>query len=235
MLHAGLDLSRKRLDVCLLSGQGELVRELTAFPDAPNHRPSLDSRPFFIETKSGSPDARSVHPPKIASAARYVSLPPHAYPRDHSAPQLASWRSGSHANATPRSAAATVLPCMGSPLRPWSSLLASREGAVRLVPRVEHPFDQSSAPRFRSRCLRAPSAFAVHPHGGTEMATGTVKWFSDEKGFGFITPDDSGKDVFVHHSAIQGDGFKSLAEGAKVSYDVEQGAKGPAAANVQAL
>jgi CspA family cold shock protein len=67
------------------------------------------------------------------------------------------------------------------------------------------------------------------------MATGTVKWFSDEKGFGFITPDDAGKELFVHHSAIQGDGYKSLAEGAKVSYDAEQGAKGPAAANVQAL
>jgi CspA family cold shock protein len=65
------------------------------------------------------------------------------------------------------------------------------------------------------------------------MATGTVKWFSDEKGFGFITPDE--EDLFVHHNAIQGSGFKSLTEGAKVSYDAEQGAKGPAAANVQAI
>ena len=67
------------------------------------------------------------------------------------------------------------------------------------------------------------------------MATGTVKWFNDEKGYGFITPDDQGKDLFVHHTAIAGSGFKSLAVGAKVSYDAEQGPKGPAATNVQTI
>lgn len=67
------------------------------------------------------------------------------------------------------------------------------------------------------------------------MPTGTVKWFSDQKGFGFITADDGSKDVFVHQTAIAGDGFRSLAEGAKVSYDVEQDAKGPRASNVQVL
>jgi CspA family cold shock protein len=62
-----------------------------------------------------------------------------------------------------------------------------------------------------------------------------VKWFSDKKGFGFITPDDSGPDLFVHQTAIQGNGFRSLAEGAKVSYHAERGPEGPAASNVQTL
>jgi len=67
------------------------------------------------------------------------------------------------------------------------------------------------------------------------MATGTVKWFNDDKGFGFITPDEGGKDLFVHYSAITADGFRSLAEGARVSFETEDGAKGPKAVNVSPI
>ena len=64
------------------------------------------------------------------------------------------------------------------------------------------------------------------------MASGTVKWFNDSKGYGFITPDEGTKDLFVHHSNIAGNGFKSLTEGAKVEYESRQGDKGPEATNV---
>lgn len=67
------------------------------------------------------------------------------------------------------------------------------------------------------------------------MATGTVKWFNDAKGYGFIAPDEGGKDLFVHHSNIVGEGFKTLAENAKVEYDAREGEKGPEATNVVAL
>ena len=67
------------------------------------------------------------------------------------------------------------------------------------------------------------------------MATGTVKWFNDAKGFGFITPDDGGDDLFAHFSEVQGNGFKSLQEGQKVSFEVKQGPKGKQAANIKPL
>ncbi len=67
------------------------------------------------------------------------------------------------------------------------------------------------------------------------MVTGTVKWFNESKGFGFISPDDGSADVFVHFSAIQGDGFRSLDEGQKVSYELENGPKGPQASQVTAV
>src|SRR4051812_26230684 len=87
----------------------------------------------------------------------------------------------------------------------------------------------------RSRRRTASPAFAVHIRRRNAMATGTVKWFNDDKGFGFVTPDEAGKDLFVHHTGINANGFKSLAEGAKVSYDAEAGDKGPKAVNVTAL
>jgi CspA family cold shock protein len=74
---------------------------------------------------------------------------------------------------------------------------------------------------------------AIQLYRGIFVITGTVKWFNDAKGFGFITPSDGSKDVFVHHSAVQGSGFKSLTEGQQVKFELEQGPKGPSASNVQ--
>ena len=70
---------------------------------------------------------------------------------------------------------------------------------------------------------------------GSSVGTGTVKWFSDEKGFGFITPDGGGRDLFVHFSGITGDGYRSLSEGSKVTFEEENGDKGPKAVNVQKI
>jgi CspA family cold shock protein len=95
---------------------------------------------------------------------------------------------------------------------------------------------ESSAGARRSELSQASSA-QQHAHVVEEqhMPTGTVKWFSDEKGFGFITPDDGAKDLFVHHTGINGEGFRTLREGARVSYEAEDGDKGPKAVNVSIL
>ena len=76
-------------------------------------------------------------------------------------------------------------------------------------------------------------SFQFNQDRGISVITGTVKWFNEGKGFGFISPQDGSKDVFVHYSAILGTGFKALTEGQQVTFDVQQGPKGPAAANVQ--
>ncbi|MGZ4411563.1 MAG: cold-shock protein [Gaiellaceae bacterium] len=67
------------------------------------------------------------------------------------------------------------------------------------------------------------------------MATGTVKWFNNDKGYGFITPEDGGKDLFVHHTGIAGEGYKSLPEGARVEYEATDSPKGPQATNVRVV
>lgn len=75
----------------------------------------------------------------------------------------------------------------------------------------------------------------AYDKGGDRMAIGTVKWFNSEKGYGFITPEDGSKDLFVHFSGIEGEGYKSLNEGQKVEYEASQGQKGPQASRVRVV
>jgi cold shock protein len=82
--------------------------------------------------------------------------------------------------------------------------------------------------------LRLPARLVQVVSEGGVMATGTVKWFNDAKGYGFIAPDEGGKDLFVHHSNIQMNGFRTLTEGARVEYEAQEGRKGPEAVNVTA-
>ena len=97
--------------------------------------------------------------------------------------------------------------------------------------------EPESSPVYGLRITRAtqPGCNTNTEGDSNTMATGTVKWFNDDKGFGFITPDESGKDLFVHHTGINASGFKSLPEGARVSFDSEAGDKGPKAVNVTTI
>jgi cold shock protein len=97
---------------------------------------------------------------------------------------------------------------------------------------LEGGFAADRAPPWNKGRFLLGGAHRKKKGGLRLMAQGTVKWFSDEKGYGFISPDDGGDDLFVHHSGIAGEGFKSLEEGAKVSYEATQGRKGMQAENV---
>src|SRR5512145_1441950 len=107
----------------------------------------------------------------------------------------------------------------------WSDKPVKRSRAAQTVGSARFLFGDSPP-------CTAPTAQRCEQKGATAMAQGTVKWFNDAKGFGFISQ-DNGPDVFVHFSAITGDGFKSLAEGQRVTFDVQEGPKGLQAANVQ--
>jgi cold shock protein len=107
----------------------------------------------------------------------------------------------------------------------YGRLEGTDRGSLRAVP---------SPPAVTPAARRAAPRPGRRKEGGIVVATGTVKWFSSEKGFGFITPEDGSADVFVHFSAISGQGYRNLEENQKVEYDVTQGQKGPQAGNVRA-
>ena len=123
--------------------------------------------------------------------------------------------------------------------------IAAAAARSRLQPALRTACAASARTRIRSprrdrrTAGRGPVRRGAQPASwqqvGSSVGTGTVKWFSDDKGFGFITPDEGGRDLFVHFTGITGDGYRSLAEGAKVTYEEEQGDKGPKAINVQKL
>ena len=114
---------------------------------------------------------------------------------------------------------------------PKASNRRSNRSPLRKERDVRSNMNESDLRRDR----KSPRHRSSRQGGGVSMATGTVKWFNDAKGFGFIEPEDGSKDLFVHHTSIIADGYKSLPEGAKVEYDAQQGAKGPEAKNVKTI
>ncbi len=108
---------------------------------------------------------------------------------------------------------------------PWSFQLVASIAFLRFT---------QLASLDRLHAVRCSAIFPLNQYG-VFMATGIVKWFNDAKGFGFITPDDGGKDLFAHFSEIQGNGFKSLQESQRVEFVVAQGSKGPQATQIRAI
>lgn len=121
----------------------------------------------------------------------------------------------------------------GERLGSYRSLDEAR-AALEHAPSASGRLGAPHTPRRRRR-RGTPGRIGSHQQRNDGMATGTVKWFNSEKGFGFISPDDGSQDVFAHFSAIVADGYRSLEESQKVEYDVERGAKGPQAANIRPL
>jgi CspA family cold shock protein len=139
-------------------------------------------------------------------------------------------------HSTPARACATGTNVISEGLALTPALFVFRLSFLALSRRGNHAPRGGTIHAIRSRPCGMSSLRLQHFQGvGTMRTTGTVKWFNDAKGFGFITPADGQKDCFVHHSAIQAQGFKSLAEGDRVEFDVVQGQKGPAAENVLKL
>ena len=125
--------------------------------------------------------------------------------------------------------------CSGAPQRDKRYPVVTRCYRGNLRPGLTNGPGEKPVHSVRSRCFSCFLRVRRTHRGGMGSATGTVKWLSDEKGFGFITPDEGTDDLFIHQSAIVGEGFRSLSEGAKVSYESESGDKGPRAVNVQAI
>ncbi len=215
-------LSRPRVLLVLEQGAGRGRRALEAVPRGGARRAGDGER----RRRARDPDGAAADPARLPGG-----------------PELgAELRGGARGGAPAREGRADRHPLP----RPHGALLLDRPGRdadprpkVRLTMRLSGRLVASSEAEMTSEATSFPPAMAMQPSRSRrdekQMATGTVKWFNDAKGFGFLTQDGGGEDVFCHFSAIEADGFKSLAEGQKVEFQVKQGPKGLQASNVRPI